>query len=89
MREAGYGVFANVEGSGTTSALVRDVANLRMVSAGVQVGGIFSIVGELWRDHRNEPSSEKVLDWFQRYAPMYMIPAQQFNAFPGSATPEL
>ncbi|KAH6676905.1 protein ycaC [Plectosphaerella plurivora] len=88
MREEGYGVWANVEASGTTSTLVRDAANLRMQAAGVQLGGIFSIVGELWRDHRNVPGGEKVIAWLQKYAPTYTVATQQFNAIKGSAAAE-
>lgn len=89
MREEGYGVWANVEASGTTSTLVRDVANLRMQAAGVQLGGIFSILGELWRDHRGVPSGEKVMAWLQKYAPTYTVATQQFNAIKGSTAAEL
>lgn len=89
MREAGYSVWANVEASGTTSPLVRDIANLRMQAAGVHLGGIFSIVGDLFRDWRNEPGAEKIIAWFQRYAPAYMISTQQFNAIKADGTAEL
>lgn len=37
LRQEGYSVWANVEASGTTTALVRDVSNGRMVNAGVQL----------------------------------------------------
>ncbi|KAH8695651.1 hypothetical protein BGW36DRAFT_361331 [Talaromyces proteolyticus] len=64
--------WENVEASGTMSPLIRDVSNLRMQAAGVQLVGIFSIVADLWRDWRNAPGSQTVLQWMNKYAPAYV-----------------
>lgn len=58
MREAGYSVFANSEASGTSSALIRDEANLRMRDAGVHILSPFAVFGELMRDWRTPPTEE-------------------------------
>ncbi|TKA37880.1 hypothetical protein B0A49_13266, partial [Cryomyces minteri] len=47
LRAEGYSVWANVEASGTTTALIRDVSNSRMQAAGVQLVSLFSIVCDL------------------------------------------
>ncbi|KAF2197730.1 isochorismatase hydrolase-like protein, partial [Delitschia confertaspora ATCC 74209] len=52
LRAEGYSVFANVEASGTTTPLIRDVSNSRMEGAGVQLLSLFSIVCDLMRDWR-------------------------------------
>ncbi|KAL9106796.1 MAG: hypothetical protein Q9227_008218 [Pyrenula ochraceoflavens] len=55
LRAAGYSVFANVEASGTTTPLIRDVSNSRMQQAGVQLVTLFSIV----------------IPWLDKYYPAY------------------
>ena len=76
LREEGYGVWANVEASGTTTELIRDVSNDRMARAGVQLVSLFSIVCDLMRDWRNTPGEPTVVPWLQRYYPVYGILAQ-------------
>ena len=49
LRAEGYSVWANVEASGTTTELIRDVSNDRMARAGVQLVSLFSIVCDLMR----------------------------------------
>ena len=87
LRAEGYSVWANVEASGTTSPLIRDVSNSRMQAAGVQLVGLFSIVADLFRDWRNpKPSAEEVGAWFDQYAPAYQMSARLFNAAKGNRT---
>ncbi|PVH93607.1 Isochorismatase hydrolase [Periconia macrospinosa] len=71
LRAEGYSVFANIEGSGTTTALIRDTANSRMERAGVQLVSLFSIVCDLMRDWRNTPGAKEVLPYLDRYMPVY------------------
>lgn len=76
LREAGYDVFANVEASGTTSKLIRDVSNDRMQNAGVQLLSGFGIVGELTRDWRNTPGAKEVFPFLRKYLPPFNVIAQ-------------
>ncbi|ORY04682.1 Isochorismatase-like protein [Clohesyomyces aquaticus] len=71
LRAEGYSVFANIEASGTTTALIRDTANSRMQQAGVQLVSLFSIVCDLMRDWRNTPGAAEVLPYLDRYMPVY------------------
>ncbi|TKA37468.1 hypothetical protein B0A49_13698 [Cryomyces minteri] len=71
LRAEGYSVWANVEASGTTTALIRDVSNSRMQAAGVQLVSLFSIVCDLMRDWRAKIGSEQVLPWLDQYYPVY------------------
>ncbi|KAF2790541.1 Isochorismatase hydrolase [Melanomma pulvis-pyrius CBS 109.77] len=71
LRAEGYSVFANIEGSGTTTQLIRDTANSRMEKAGVQLVSLFSIVCDLMRDWRNTPGAAEVLPYLDRYMPSY------------------
>ena len=80
LRAEGYSVFANVEASGTTTALIRDTANLRMQQAGVQLCSLFSIVCDLMRDWRNTPGAETVLPWLDQYMPAYGYVARGHGA---------
>ncbi|KAH7119903.1 Isochorismatase-like protein [Dendryphion nanum] len=80
LRSEGYSVFANVEGSGTTTALVRDTANSRMEKAGVQLVSLFSIVCDLMRDWRNTPGAKEVLPYLDRYMPAYGMIARSHAA---------
>ncbi|RSL55499.1 hypothetical protein CEP51_014544 [Fusarium floridanum] len=86
LREEGYSVWANVEASGTTSTLIRDVSNSRMQAAGVHLAGLFSIAADLFRDWRNPPGAEKMSEWYAKYAPAYLVTAQLFNAAKGNST---
>ncbi|KAJ4252810.1 hypothetical protein NW762_010716 [Fusarium torreyae] len=71
LREAGYSVWANVEASGTNSALVRDISNQRMAQAGVQTVSLFSIVCDLMRDWRNTPGAKQLIPWLDKYYPVW------------------
>ncbi|KAF2192371.1 isochorismatase hydrolase-like protein [Zopfia rhizophila CBS 207.26] len=71
LRAEGYSVFANIEGSGTTTELIRDTANSRMERAGVQLVSLFSIVCDLMRDWRNTPGAKEVLPYLDKYMPVY------------------
>ncbi|KAF1949953.1 Isochorismatase hydrolase [Byssothecium circinans] len=71
LRAEGYSVFANIEGSGTTTQLIRDTANSRMERAGVQLVSLFSIVCDLMRDWRNTPGALEILPYLDRYMPSY------------------
>lgn len=71
LREEGYSVWANVEASGTNSALVRDVSNDRMQQAGVQTVSLFSIVCELMRDWRSTPGAKQLIPWLDKYYPVW------------------
>ncbi|KAF2224710.1 Isochorismatase-like protein [Elsinoe ampelina] len=71
LRAEGYSAFANIEGSGTTTQLIRDTANSRMEKAGVQLVSLFSIVCDLMRDWRNTPGAREVLPFLDKYMPVY------------------
>ena len=71
LREEGYGVWANLEASGTTTPLIRDNSNDIMRQAGVKVVSLFYIVCDLMRDWRNTPGSAEVLPWLSQYYPVY------------------
>ncbi|KAJ8099567.1 Isochorismatase-like protein [Lipomyces tetrasporus] len=76
LRAEGYSVWANVEASGTTTELIRDVSNMRMEAAGVKLVSLFSIVCDLMRDWRNTPGSKEVLPWLNQYYPVYGMVAR-------------
>ncbi|KAH7402849.1 isochorismatase hydrolase-like protein [Pyrenochaeta sp. MPI-SDFR-AT-0127] len=80
LRAEGYSVFANIEGSGTTTALVRDTANSRMEKAGVQLVSLFAIVCDLMRDWRATPGAKEVLPFLDRYMPVYGMLARHHAA---------
>lgn len=67
LRAEGYTVYANIEASGTTTALVRDVANDQMAQAGVQLYSLFAIVCDLMRDWRATPGAKEVLPYLDKY----------------------
>ncbi|KXH38260.1 isochorismatase [Colletotrichum salicis] len=71
LRAEGYSVWANVEASGTTTELIRDVSNDRMAAAGVQVVSLFSISLDLMRDWRNTPGALELFSWLDTYYPAY------------------
>lgn len=71
LRAEGYSVWANIEASGTTTPLIRDISNDRMQLSGVQVVSLFSIVCDLMRDWRNTPGAATVLPWLDQYMPVY------------------
>ncbi|KAK9354972.1 Isochorismatase-like protein [Lipomyces doorenjongii] len=80
LRAEGYSVWANVEASGTTTELIRDVSNMRMEAAGVKLVSLFSIVCDLMRDWRNTPGSKEVLPWLNQYYPIYGMVARAHAA---------
>lgn len=71
LRAEGYSVWANVEASGTTTPLIRDVSNDRMANAGVQIVSLFSIVCDLMRDWRAVPGAAELIPWLDKYYPVY------------------
>ena len=70
LREEGYSVWANAEASGTTTTFARDLANDRMMRAGVNVVSMFSIFGELMRDWRNVPGAKELYPWLDQTFPI-------------------
>lgn len=80
LRSEGYTVFANIEGSGTTTELVRDTANSRMQQAGVQLVSLFAIVCDLMRDWRATPGAKEVLPFLDTYMPAYGMLARHHAA---------
>lgn len=79
-------VFANIEGSGTTTQLIRDTANSRMEKAGVQLVSLFSIVCDLMRDWRNTPGAAEVLPYLDKYMPVYGMLARGHAAAVNNGT---
>ncbi|ROW17828.1 hypothetical protein VPNG_00579 [Cytospora leucostoma] len=80
LRAEGYSVWANVEASGTTTPLIRDISNDRMAAAGVNIVSLFSIVCDLMRDWRNTPGAADVLPWLDQYLPAYGFVARAHRA---------
>ncbi|KAI7785071.1 isochorismatase family protein [Diaporthe eres] len=80
LRDEGYSVWANVEASGTTTPLIRDVSNDRMARAGVQIVSLFSIVCDLMRDWRNTPGATELFPWLDKYLPAYGMVARGHRA---------
>ncbi|KAK0388481.1 hypothetical protein NLU13_4725 [Sarocladium strictum] len=74
--EEGYSVWANVEASGTTTPLIRDVSNDRMAAAGVQIVSFFSIAMDLMRDWRNTPGAPELIPFLDRWYPSYSYVAR-------------
>lgn len=64
-------VWANVEASGTTTELIRDISNSRMEAAGVQLTSLFAIMCDLMRDWRMTPGAPDVIPWLAKYYPVY------------------
>ncbi|KAK2001263.1 isochorismatase, partial [Colletotrichum falcatum] len=71
LRAEGYSVWANVEASGTSTELIRDVSNDRMAAAGVQIVSLFSIAMDLMRDWRATPGALELFSWLDEYYPVY------------------
>ncbi|KAK6542161.1 hypothetical protein TWF694_007926 [Orbilia ellipsospora] len=71
LREEGYSVWANVEASGTTSQLIRDVSNDQMRYAGVNVVSMFYIICDLMKNWNNTPGAATILPWLDQYYPVY------------------
>ncbi|KAF6819989.1 isochorismatase family protein [Colletotrichum musicola] len=80
LRAEGYSVWANVEASGTTTELIRDVSNDRMAQAGVQIVSLFSIAMDLMRDWRNVPGALELYAWLDEYYPVYGYVARGHRA---------
>ncbi|KAM0421455.1 hypothetical protein ACHAPT_010809 [Fusarium lateritium] len=70
LRDEGFSVWANVEASGTSSTLIRDVANDRMAKAGVNLVGVGALVGELMRDWRHTPGFREMFPWMDKHMPL-------------------
>ncbi|SPO03016.1 related to ycaC, hydrolase of unknown specificity [Cephalotrichum gorgonifer] len=71
LRQEGYGVWANADASGTTSVFVRDLANQRMLGAGVQVLSILALMSELMRSWADTPGAKELLPWIDTHFPHY------------------
>lgn len=71
LRAEGYSVWANVEASGTTTELIRDISNSRMTKAGVNVVSLFSIICDLMRNWGSEPGAATLIPWLDKYYPVY------------------
>jgi nicotinamidase-related amidase len=80
LREAGYDVFANVEASGTSSTLIREVSNDRMAAAGVQLMSAYAIMGELVRDWRSTPGATEIFPFLRKYMPSFNVLIQAHEA---------
>ncbi|KUI64512.1 Uncharacterized protein YcaC [Cytospora mali] len=80
LRAEGYSVWANIEASGTTTPLIRDISNDRMMAAGVHVVSLFSIVCDLMRDWRNTPGAATLIPWLDKYLPAYGMVARAHHA---------
>jgi nicotinamidase-related amidase len=80
LRAEGYSVWANIEASGTTTELVRDISNMRMMNAGVNVVSWFAIVCDLMRDWRNTPGATELMPFFDMYMPAYGMVARAHKA---------
>ncbi|KAK6335263.1 hypothetical protein TWF718_010697 [Orbilia javanica] len=71
LREEGYSVWANVEASGTTTPLIRDISNDQMRHAGVNVVSLFYIVCDLMKNWNFNPGAATILPWLDQYYPVY------------------
>lgn len=69
-----------MEASGTTTELIRDVSNMRMQQASVQLVSLFAIVCDLMRDWRAKPGAAEVLPWLDQYYPAYTYMARGHGA---------
>ena len=67
LLEAGYTVFANADASGAASIRASDLANARMMDAGVYVMGRLAIVSDLQRDWRSPPGTPTYLNLLFKY----------------------
>ncbi|KAF4331956.1 isochorismatase [Fusarium beomiforme] len=86
LRTEGYSVWANVEASGTTSPLVRDISNDRMAKAGVHTVSLFSIACDLMRDWRNTPGAKEMIPWLDKYFPVWGYVARSHEAAVNNGT---
>lgn len=64
-------MWANIEASGTTTELIRDISNSRMMNAGVNVVSLFSIICDLMRNWGNTPGAATLIPWLDKYYPVY------------------
>ncbi|KAH7304995.1 isochorismatase [Stachybotrys elegans] len=86
LREAGYSVWANIEASGTTSAVVRDAANDQMARAGVNVVSMFAIAMDLMRDWRKTPGAGELIPWLDQHYPVWGYLARSHYAAVNNGT---
>ncbi|KAH9851184.1 Isochorismatase hydrolase [Lenzites betulinus] len=87
LRDAGYSVWANSDGSGTFDLKTAQDANDRMRAAGVQVLSMFAITGELMRDWRNTPGTPEMMPFYDTYLPEYGFVARAHDAALTGGTP--
>ncbi|KAF3939490.1 hypothetical protein ABW19_dt0206828 [Dactylella cylindrospora] len=71
LRQEGYSVWANVEASGTTTPLIRDISNDQMRAAGVNIVSLFYIVCDLMKNWNFTPGASTILPWLDQYYPAY------------------
>ena len=71
LRAEGYSVWANIEASGATTELIRDISNSRMLNAGVNVVSLFSIICDLMRNWGSDPGAATLIPWLDTYLPVY------------------
>ncbi|KAF3917082.1 hypothetical protein ABW20_dc0102345 [Dactylellina cionopaga] len=71
LRAEGYSVWANVEASGTTTPLIRDISNDQMRNAGVNIVSLFYIVCDLMKNWNFTPGAATILPWLDQYYPVY------------------
>lgn len=64
-------MWANIEASGTTTELIRDISNSRMMNAGVNVVSLFSIICDLMRNWGSTPGAATLIPWLDKYYPVY------------------
>ncbi|EMD38239.1 hypothetical protein CERSUDRAFT_93770 [Gelatoporia subvermispora B] len=80
LRDAGYSVWANSDGSGTFDKKTAADANDRMRAAGVQVVSMFAVALELMRDWRDNPGTTQLMPFFDTYLPEYGMLARAHDA---------
>lgn len=73
-------MWANIEASGTTTPLIRDISNSRMMAAGVNVVSLFSIICDLMRHWGNTPGAATLIPWLDQYLPAYGMLARAHRA---------
>lgn len=64
-------MWANVEASGTTSELIRDISNDMMRAAGVNVVSFLHIFSDLMRSWANTPGFVELIPYLEKYYPVY------------------
>ncbi|KZV83468.1 Isochorismatase hydrolase [Exidia glandulosa HHB12029] len=81
LREAGYDVWVVAEACGTFDKPTADLANLRMLNAGVTITSLFGAACELMRDWRDAPGGVDVAqDWYSKWLPNYDMLVRSYRA---------